>query len=71
MSDLMAQGYTLNYIRIPLGNFTYDIDGIASQTFELPSSTVACRAIELQVNSNYGHPDYTCVYRFRAHGELK
>ena len=25
--------------------------------------------VTLQVTSNYGHPDYTCVYRFRVHGD--
>ena len=25
------------------------------------------RYVRLQVDSNYGNPDYTCVYRFRAH----
>lgn len=24
--------------------------------------------VKLQVLSNWGHPDYTCVYQFRLHG---
>ncbi|XP_043972983.1 SUN domain-containing protein 3-like [Gambusia affinis] len=28
------------------------------------------RYVTLQVNSNWGHPDYTCLYNFRVHGEL-
>ncbi len=26
--------------------------------------------IEMKVLSNWGHPEYTCVYRFRVHGKL-
>ena len=26
--------------------------------------------IELRITSNHGHPDYTCLYRFRVHGLL-
>lgn len=25
--------------------------------------------IRLEVLSNWGHPDYTCLYRFRVHGD--
>lgn len=28
----------------------------------------AFQIIEVQVLSNWGHPDYTCMYRFRVHG---
>lgn len=26
--------------------------------------------VKLQVESNWGHPDYTCLYNFRVHGNL-
>lgn len=26
--------------------------------------------IEVRVLSNWGHVEYTCMYRFRVHGEL-
>ena len=25
--------------------------------------------VELEVKSNHGHPEYTCLYRFRVHGK--
>uniref|UniRef100_A0A672FT88 SUN domain-containing protein n=1 Tax=Salarias fasciatus TaxID=181472 RepID=A0A672FT88_SALFA len=39
-----------------LGTFSYDQDGDALQTFLVT------------VLSNWGHPDYTCLYRIRVHG---
>uniref|UniRef100_A0A671Y319 SUN domain-containing protein n=1 Tax=Sparus aurata TaxID=8175 RepID=A0A671Y319_SPAAU len=45
-----------------LGTYTYDEDGEALQTY----SNREVRAV--QVLSNWGHPDYTCMYRFRVHG---
>ncbi|KAJ1724291.1 hypothetical protein LPJ53_001443 [Coemansia erecta] len=30
--------------------------------------TIRARTIILKVNSNWGHPDHTCIYRFRVHG---
>jgi SUN domain-containing protein 1/2 len=26
------------------------------------------KLIELEIKSNHGHPEYTCLYRFRVHG---
>ncbi|CAL8328383.1 unnamed protein product [Merluccius merluccius] len=54
-----------------LGNFTYDQEGEATQTFQIPeSSRKAYRHVELRVLSNWGHMTYTCVYRFRVHGKM-
>ncbi|XP_066563210.1 SUN domain-containing protein 2 [Amia ocellicauda] len=53
-----------------LGQFTYDQDGEPIQTFTLPDSLQEVYPlVELRVLSNWGHPEYTCVYRFRVHGE--
>ncbi|XP_069052960.1 SUN domain-containing protein 2-like isoform X2 [Lepisosteus oculatus] len=53
-----------------LGKFTYDQDGDSIQTFTLPGpAPEAYPLVELRVLSNWGHPEYTCVYRFRVHGE--
>lgn len=29
----------------------------------------AFQIIEVRVLTNWGHPEYTCLYRFRVHGE--
>lgn len=29
------------------------------------------RFVSLRIRSNYGNPDYTCLYRFRVHGEAQ
>ncbi|XP_048869193.1 SUN domain-containing protein 1 isoform X2 [Brienomyrus brachyistius] len=55
---------------ILLGKFTYEEDGESLQTFPTSEQIEqAFQIIELQVLSNWGHPDYTCLYRFRVHGE--
>ncbi|XP_041755317.2 SUN domain-containing protein 2-like [Coregonus clupeaformis] len=53
-----------------LGMFTYDQAGDPLQTFKLPNPTAVYRYVELHVLSNWGHQDYTCVYRFRVHGKM-
>ncbi|KAL7833996.1 hypothetical protein AOLI_G00289560 [Acnodon oligacanthus] len=53
-----------------LGTFTYDQDGEPIQTFKHPDSpSEVYRLVELRILSNWGHPEYTCVYRFRVHGQ--
>nr|XP_027204553.1 uncharacterized protein LOC113798244 isoform X2 [Dermatophagoides pteronyssinus] len=47
-----------NSIR-PLQRFIVQNTEAAKHTFDM---------IELNVKSNHGHPDYTCLYRFRVHG---
>ncbi|XP_068178511.1 SUN domain-containing protein 1-like [Antennarius striatus] len=54
-----------------LGGFTYDQDGPPTQTFQLPNPSGAVhRLVELRVLTNWGHVEYTCVYRFRVHGQI-
>ncbi|XP_016298842.1 SUN domain-containing protein 2 isoform X1 [Sinocyclocheilus anshuiensis] len=52
-----------------LGTFTYDQDGEPIQTFKLPEALDVYSMTELRILSNWGHLEYTCVYRFRVHGE--
>ncbi|ETP47644.1 hypothetical protein F442_06428 [Phytophthora nicotianae P10297] len=57
---------------IPFGNFSYASNGPASQTFKLTSPLSQRSAIDgitLDVLSNHGNPEYTCLYRFRVHGQ--
>uniref|UniRef100_A0AAV2LMI9 SUN domain-containing protein n=1 Tax=Knipowitschia caucasica TaxID=637954 RepID=A0AAV2LMI9_KNICA len=54
-----------------LGTFMYKEDGEPTQTFSLSDVPDAVyRMVELRVLSNWGHVHYTCVYRFRVHGQL-
>lgn len=60
------------------GSYMYDANGTAIQYFpvQYPRTTdiggvlypVAYDMIELRVETNHGNPTYTCVYRFRVHG---
>uniref|UniRef100_A0A8C6TKQ7 Sad1 and UNC84 domain containing 1 n=1 Tax=Neogobius melanostomus TaxID=47308 RepID=A0A8C6TKQ7_9GOBI len=55
---------------ILLGNYIYQEDGESLQTFPVNEpNEKAFQIIEVRVLSNWGHPDYTCVYRVRVHGE--
>nr|XP_031527613.1 SUN domain-containing protein 2 isoform X3 [Vicugna pacos] len=53
-----------------LGQFTYDQDGEPIQTFYFQDPQMATyQVVELRILTNWGHPEYTCIYRFRVHGE--
>ncbi|XP_027724865.1 SUN domain-containing protein 2-like, partial [Vombatus ursinus] len=55
---------------VALGQFTYENAGEAIQTFPFQGNgTAPYQLVELRVLSNWGHPDYTCIYRFRVHGK--
>eukprot|EP00066_Takifugu_rubripes_P012970 XP_011602236.1 PREDICTED: SUN domain-containing protein 1 isoform X3 [Takifugu rubripes] len=53
-----------------LGQYTYQDDGEALQMFPvMEQNDKSFQVIEVRVLSNWGHPDYTCLYRFRVHGD--
>ncbi|KAI5627635.1 SUN domain-containing protein 2-like [Silurus asotus] len=53
-----------------LGTFVYDQDAEPIQTFAVQNfQSEAFELVELRILSNWGHPEYTCVYRFRVHGQ--
>ncbi|KAM9393294.1 SUN domain-containing protein 1 isoform 2-T2 [Pholidichthys leucotaenia] len=53
-----------------LGHYTYQEDGESLQTFPVQEKNdKAFQIIEVRVLSNWGHPEYTCLYRFRVHGQ--
>ncbi|XP_044289807.1 SUN domain-containing protein 1 isoform X2 [Varanus komodoensis] len=52
-----------------LGQYTYDQDGESLQMFQVMETTEkAFQIMELRIFSNWGHTEYTCLYRFRVHG---
>lgn len=55
---------------VPLANITYDITSDPVQTFWFQTGDQGFNTVELNVLSNHGHPDYTCLYRLRVHGVL-
>ncbi|XP_060637513.2 SUN domain-containing protein 3 [Anolis sagrei] len=55
-----------------LGHFVYDIEGDIIQTFQLKNELPNFMGyIKLNVLNNWGHPNYTCIYRFRVHGNVE
>ncbi|XP_076779566.1 SUN domain-containing protein 1 isoform X11 [Arvicanthis niloticus] len=70
--DFAVYGLETEYQEVgqPLGRFTYDQEGDSLQMFHtLERPDQAFQIVELRVLSNWGHPEYTCLYRFRVHGE--
>ncbi|XP_077172147.1 SUN domain-containing protein 1-like isoform X4 [Paroedura picta] len=54
-----------------LGQYVYDQDEEALQMFPVMEVVdKAFRIVELKVLSNWGNPEFTCLYRFRVHGRL-
>ncbi|XP_054080731.1 sperm-associated antigen 4 protein-like [Rissa tridactyla] len=55
-----------------LGTFMYSVAKEAIQTFPLKNATHprAFCYIKLTVNSNWGNPKYTCIYRVQVHGKM-
>ncbi|KAI1291973.1 SUN domain-containing protein 1 [Halotydeus destructor] len=53
-----------------LGNYEYADNGHPLQNFVIQDpNPKSYQFIELVVQSNHGHPEYTCLYRFRVHGK--
>ncbi|KRZ96943.1 Mitochondrial uncoupling protein 4, partial [Trichinella sp. T8] len=54
-----------------LGQYTYDDMGDPLQHFPVTAANITpVPIVEFKIIRNYGHPKYTCLYRFRVHGEL-
>ncbi|XP_062420368.1 uncharacterized protein LOC119217617 [Pungitius pungitius] len=54
---------------IHLGTFAYNKNGLSSQTFELPVAVKDVFShIKLEIKTNWGDDDQTCLYNFRVHG---
>lgn len=62
--EIQQEGYLL-------GQYMYDKHGDPLQTFHMSNSTAhPFGIVELRILSNWGNSEYTCIYRFRVHGEL-
>ncbi|CAH8633007.1 unnamed protein product [Schistosoma intercalatum] len=55
---------------VVLGEFTYNVDGRPIQNFPIREYSKPVQFVELVILSNHGHPKYTCIYRFRVHGNM-
>jgi len=54
---------------VNLGNFTFTEENGSLQNFPVSSDNRRKYSyVELRVSSNWGNPDFTCLYRFRVHG---
>ncbi|NWX14671.1 SUN1 protein, partial [Aegotheles bennettii] len=53
-----------------LGQYVYDQGGEPLQMFPvMENNENAFQIVELRILSNWGHVEYTCLYRFRVHGK--
>ncbi|TFJ99935.1 chloride channel protein 2-like [Platysternon megacephalum] len=53
-----------------LGQYVYDQGGESLQMFQVTEKNEnAFQIVELRIFSNWGHTEYTCLYRFRVHGK--
>ena len=66
--SISVEGLTEFGSTFDIGNIEYDIDNRAIQTFRFENSGVAVNKVKISVNSNWGNPNYTCLYRVRVHG---
>nr|CAD7405348.1 unnamed protein product [Timema cristinae] len=61
-------------MEILLGTFNYNNSGPSRQTFKVNMKDTRYigpfRQVGLWILTNYGNPKYTCVYRFRVHGNI-
>ncbi|XP_053155642.1 SUN domain-containing protein 3-like isoform X2 [Hemicordylus capensis] len=54
-----------------LGTFMYDIEKEAIQTYQLKNEhSKPFLYIKFKVKSNWGNPEFTCIYRVRVHGKM-
>jgi SUN domain-containing protein 1/2 len=72
--NFMVHGLMAEFDKEPvkLGEYEYDaVNGEPLQMFEVnmdEDKTKNFKLIEVEIKSNHGHPEYTCLYRFRVHG---
>jgi len=54
-----------------LGQGAYSLDegALYSQTFPFTTKSMPVQYVTFEFLNNHGHPDFTCVYRVRVHGD--
>lgn len=57
----------INEYEIDLGGFEYNLDRSPLQNFEIFTQE-SFQVVKFLFTSNYGHSDYTCIYRIRVYG---
>ncbi|XP_066468704.1 SUN domain-containing protein 3-like [Tiliqua scincoides] len=72
LKDFMVYGINDdNKKEILLGTFMYDTEKEAIQTFPLKNEGLEPYLfIKFHVKSNWGNPNFTCIYRVRVHGKM-
>ncbi|XP_066262125.1 klaroid protein-like [Euwallacea similis] len=53
-----------------LGAYQFELDGESLQFFSVQKDNQVFDMIEIRILSNHGNPNYTCLYRFRVHGQV-
>ena len=60
-------GHSMDGVFHQLGSFEYDLQGSPVQTFPVKNKLRFAR-VKMDINTNWGNEDYTCIYRIRVHG---
>eukprot|EP01039_Chlorochromonas_danica_P000040 gene40-43_t len=61
---------SLEMVHVLDGRFDWAGNTSTSQFIPLPQPVSRTSLVTLAIKSNYGHPDYTCLYKLRLHGHL-
>lgn len=62
---------------LPFGTFEFQVNGSSLQYFRVAHDEAAqsrgrrFNLVELRIESNHGNANYTCLYRFRVHGQTE
>ena len=67
--NLTISGYSLDDKFHHLGSFQYELGGSPVQTFTIMNNMRFSR-VKMDINTNWGNAEYTCVYRIRVHGDI-
>lgn len=57
------------FLFFPFSLYCFPPSGAPTTLMQNPSDVVY-RFVELRVLTNWGHVEYTCLYRFRVHGQI-